>query len=121
VAEFEALAQDNSVLAGLVMFVEHGGRVYQAIGYGPRSRWRSHADEVERSFSSFRPLTDPALLAERPARIELVTLPSAMTVEEFVGRYPSTIPAEQVALINGVPTGSTLEAGRIAKRVVEGR
>jgi hypothetical protein len=44
-----------------------------------------------------------------------------MTVEEFVGRYPSTIPAEQVALINGVPTGSTLEAGRIAKRVVEGR
>ena len=121
VAEFEALAQDNSVLAGLVMFVEHGGQIYQVIGYGPRSRWRSHADAVERSLSSFRPLTDPALLAERPDRIDLVTLSSAMTVEEFVGRYPSTIPAEQVALINAVSSGTPLEAGRIVKRVVEGR
>ncbi|HET6342434.1 MAG TPA: M48 family metalloprotease [Gemmatimonadota bacterium] len=121
VAEFEALAQDNSVLAGLVMFVEHGGRVYQVIGYGPRSRWRSSADAVERSLSTFRPLTDPALLAERPDRIDLVTLASAMTLEQYVGRYPSTIPVEQVALINAVSPGTQLEAGRIMKRVVEGR
>ena len=121
VAEFEALAQDNSVLAGLVMFVEHGGRVYQVIGYGPRSQWRSRADAVERSLSTFRPLTDPALLAERPDRIDLVTLASAMTLEQYVGRYPSTIPVEQVALINAVSPGTQLEAGRIMKRVVEGR
>jgi predicted Zn-dependent protease len=121
VAEFEALAQDNSVLAGLVLFVEHGGRVYQVIGYGPRSRWRSNADAVERSLSTFRPLTDPALLAERPDRIDLVTLPSAMTLEEFLGRYPSTIPVEQVALINAVSPSTPLEAGRVMKRVVEGR
>ena len=121
VAEFEALAQDNSVLAGLVMFVEHGGRVYQVIGYGPRSRWRSSADAVERSLSTFRPLTDPALLAERPDRIDLVTLASAMTLEQYVGRYPSKIPVEQVALINAVSPGTQLEAGRIMKRVVEGR
>ena len=121
VAEFQARAQDNSILAGAVMFVEHGGRVYQLIGYGPQSRWPSHAAEVERSFSSFRPLTDPALLGERPDRIDLVTLPSAMTLAEFARRYPSTIPAEQVALINAVSPGTPLEAGRIVKRVVESR
>ena len=109
------------ILAGLVMFVEHGGGVYQLIGYGPQSRWRSHAAEVERSFSSFRPLTDPALLGERPDRIELVTLPSAMTIGEFARRYPSTIPTEEVGLINAVSPGTTLEAGRVVKRVVEGR
>lgn len=120
-AEFQARAQDNSIVAGLIMFVEHGSRVYQLLGYGPQSRWRSHVAEVERSFSSFRPLTDPALLAERPDRIELVTLSSSMSVEDFVARYPSTIPAEQVGLINAAPPGTRLEAGRIVKRVVEGR
>jgi predicted Zn-dependent protease len=121
VAEFQARAQDNSILAGAVMFVEHGGRVYQLIGYGPQSRWRSNAAAVERSFSSFRPLTDPALLGERPDRIEPVTLSSAMTLEEFARRHPSTIPTEEVGLINAVSPGTTLEAGRIVKRVVEGR
>ena len=41
--------------------------------------------------------------------------------EEFARRYPSTIPAEEVGLINAASPGTTLEAGRIVKRVVEGR
>ena len=61
------------------------------------------------------------MLGERPDRIELVTLPSAMTIGEFARRYPSTIPTEEVGLINAVSPGTTLEAGRVVKRVVEGR
>jgi hypothetical protein len=40
-----------------------------------------------------------------------------MTVAEFNSQYPSTIPVEQVAVINGVEPGGSLEAGRMAKRV----
>ncbi len=120
VTEFEALAQNNTVLRGLAMFVEHAGQVYQLVGYGPRERWGSRATAVERSLSTFRPLTDPAHLASQPKRIDLVTLPEAMTLTEFLRRHPSTIPAEEVGLINGAAPDTRLEAGRILKRVVEG-
>lgn len=120
VTEFEALAQNNRVLRGLAMFVQHGRQVYQLVGYGPRERWAARATAVERSLSSFRPLTDPALLASRPDRIDLVTLPQAMTLAEFLRRYPSTIPAQEVGLINEADPDTRLEAGRILKRVVEG-
>ena len=121
VGQFEALAQNNTVLQGLAMFVEHRGQIFQLVGYGPRARWRSHATAVEQSFSTFRPLTDPQLLAAQPERIELVTLPEPMTFAEFLQRYPSTIPAEEVELINEAKAESQLEAGRIVKRIVAGR
>jgi hypothetical protein len=40
-----------------------------------------------------------------------------MTLAQFNQRYPSSIPVEEVAIINGVETGTTLEAGRLVKRV----
>ncbi|MGH7572086.1 MAG: M48 family metalloprotease [Gemmatimonadota bacterium] len=120
VTEFEALAQNNTVLRGLAMFVEHRGQVYQLVAYGPQERWGARSTAVERSFSTFRPLTDPALLAARPDRIDLVTLQESLTLSEFLQRYPSTIPAAEVALINDARPETRFEAGRILKRVVEG-
>ena len=72
------------------------------------------------TFASFKELTDPAALAVQPARIELVTLDQAMTLEQFQARYPSTIPVAELALINGVQPGDTLAAGRMVKRVTGG-
>ncbi|MGH7550137.1 MAG: M48 family metalloprotease [Gemmatimonadota bacterium] len=120
VTEFEALARNNTVLRGLAMFVEHRGQIYQLVGYGPRERWRARSTAVEGSFSTFRPLTDPALLAARPDRIDLVTLQEAMTLSEFLQRHPSTIPADEVGLINDARPETRFLAGRILKRVVEG-
>jgi hypothetical protein len=40
-----------------------------------------------------------------------------MTLAEFYSRYPSSIPVEEVAIINGVETGTTLAAGTEVKRV----
>jgi hypothetical protein len=40
-----------------------------------------------------------------------------MTIAEFHQAYPSTIPIEQVALINGVDATATLPAGSLVKRV----
>lgn len=120
VTEFEALAQNNQVLRGLAMFAEHRGQVYQLIGYGPQVRWPARAQEVEGSLSSFQPLTDPELLGRRADRIDLVTLAEAMSLAQFQDRYPSTIPIQEVALINQADSGTRLEVGRIMKRVVAG-
>jgi hypothetical protein len=45
-----------------------------------------------------------------------------MTLEEFNRQYPSTIPVEQLAIINEVESAATvIPQGRIVKRVVGGR
>jgi pyruvoyl-dependent arginine decarboxylase (PvlArgDC) len=45
-----------------------------------------------------------------------------MTLEQFNAQYPSSVPIEQVAIINEVEGPSTvLPAGRLVKRVVGGR
>jgi hypothetical protein len=42
-----------------------------------------------------------------------------MTLAEFNRRYPSSIPIERLALLNGVAADGRLEAGSLAKRVVK--
>jgi hypothetical protein len=44
-----------------------------------------------------------------------------MTVAEFNAQFPSSVPAETVAIVNGVDgKDGRLEAGRTAKRIVGG-
>jgi hypothetical protein len=44
-----------------------------------------------------------------------------MTFSEFMQRYPSSVPAEQIARINQVSADERLPAGRMMKRVQGGR
>ena len=53
-------------------------------------------------------------------RIDVVRVPTAMTISEFARRFDSAIPPETLAIINGLPgPESGLGAGTLAKRVVE--
>ena len=67
--------------------------------------------------ASFRPLTDPARLNVQPMRIHLVRLGSPTQVAAFNQAYPSAVPLDRIALINGVPPDGTIPAG-LAKQVV---
>ena len=59
------------------------------------------------------------MLNVRPNRIAVVRIPSAMTLAQFQSRYPSTIPIDQLAILNQVEgPASTLPAGTLVKRVV---
>jgi hypothetical protein len=40
-----------------------------------------------------------------------------MTIPEFDRAYPSSIPAAQLALINGLEPGATIPSGTLMKRV----
>jgi hypothetical protein len=53
----------------------------------------------------------------KPKKVEVVKLPSRMTLAQFNTQYPSSIPVEEVAIINGVETGTMLDAGTEVKRV----
>jgi hypothetical protein len=67
---------------------------------------------------SFREETDPAVLGVTPDRLEIVTLPSAMTAGEFLRRYPSTLDDDAVLQLNRIGADERLAAGTLMKRVV---
>lgn len=116
---FEAQTEQG-VLRGLTAFVSWRGGTLQLVGYTAAERLPQYDAAFRATFASLRELTDPAVLGVQPARIELVTLDQAMTLEQFQARHPSTIPLAELALINGVQTKDTLPAGRIVKRVTGG-
>ena len=75
---------------------------------------------IESTLRSFRALTDPAALGVQPARVQLLTLDQAMSGQQFAQRYPSSVPAEEVYIINGITAGTALPRGMVLKRVVGG-
>jgi predicted Zn-dependent protease len=105
---------------GIVGFLEHGGRIFQLRGMAVAERWGGYQAAVRQALESFEPLSDARYLRVQPKRLEIVRLRSAMSLEQFLSRYPSTADAQTVAILNGVQAGSPLEAGRLMKRVVGG-
>jgi predicted Zn-dependent protease len=111
-------ATESGTVRGIAAHIEHGGRVYELIGYAPIERFGANGAAIERAINSFAPLTDRATLSIQPRRIDIVTLRRAMTVAEFAREYGSPIPLEELALINQVDApNAVLAAGSLVKRV----
>lgn len=117
---FEVQRQQGGSLRGLAAFVEHGGKVYQLLGYTGEGQWGGYDDALQSAVGSFQRVTDRRALDVEPKRIDTVTLPSAMTIDEFARRYPSTVDLQTLAIINQVQAGERLPAGLEVKRVVGG-
>lgn len=116
-AEFRAQDDQGRVLAGRVMYLSYGGITYQLLGYTLGNLWAGYSGVINGSMGSFRQLTDPVALGRQPVHLRIVTLPRAMTVEEFYRQYPSPVKIEVIQAINGVAAGQTMPAGMLAKRV----
>ena len=116
---FEAVS-GQTLIAGRVAFIEHGGKVYRVLGYTPQSRWRTYDRVFEEAIRSFDNVTDRRYLDVQPRRIEIVPVSAPMTIAAFKARHATPVSADVLALINGVPAGGTLPAGE-AKTVVGGR
>jgi predicted Zn-dependent protease len=115
--QFTAQTQQGN-LAGQATFIAYNNAIYQIIGYGAQESWSGYASTIASSIGSFDELTDPAALAVQPMHVKLVTVPQAMTIDEFAGKYPSAVDAQTLAIINGVEKGGRLAAGQKAKQVV---
>jgi len=90
---------------------------YRLMGVSAPAKAATYDQAIRNWIASFRPLTDPARLGVKPMRIHLVRLAGPMRLSAFNTRYPSVVPIERVALINGVAEGGILPAG-LAKQVV---
>jgi predicted Zn-dependent protease len=116
-ATFDATTTD-AALSGEVAFARRGDVVYRILGYANRPDWRGHAAAVASTISSFRRLDDPAALAVQPWRIDIVTLPSAMSLTTYLQRSPGPVEVAVLARLNRVDADAVLSAGTRIKRVV---
>jgi predicted Zn-dependent protease len=109
----------NGRVRGIVAFVEGSGRVFQLLGYSPATQFNLAADTLRRSIASFHRVTDPSVLSITPNRIDVVQVSRDQTLQQFTERFPSSVPMEELAIINHLPDGSArLNAGMLVKRVV---
>lgn len=117
-AQFQAQSQ-QAVIQGWVTFVQLEGTTYRLLAYTDQQRFNQYDRIFRASLGSFQRLTDPAALSVKPARLRLVRLTSGMTLSQFNQQYPSVIPIEQLAVINGVDAATaTFPSGAWVKRVV---
>jgi predicted Zn-dependent protease len=117
-APFSAQSQDGSVLNGLVAFISYGGATYQLLGITAVT-YATYASTFQAFVGSFRRLTDQAVLSVKPNRLDIVKVSRATTLAGFNRQYPSVIPIEELALINGMADeNGAISAGESVKRVV---
>jgi predicted Zn-dependent protease len=118
IGEFQAQT-DGGVVQGLAAFISYDGRVYQVLGYTPADLYRSFASAFEQTIQSFAPVTRQDILGVQPKRVDIVALPSALTIAQFADRYDSAAPADELAILNQQPTVDTsIAAGTLLKRIV---
>ena len=118
VAQFRAQTE-QATLGGYVAFIQLDGATYRILAYTELQRVSSYDGTFRQAIGSFQRLTDPRALAVKPQRVRLVQLRSAMTLAQFQQQYPSVIPIEQLAVINGAAAATTsFPAGAWLKRVV---
>lgn len=118
-AVFDAQTEQG-VLNGIAGAIQQGNSTYLIIGIMAPQVASQAGPAIEASIRSFRTLTDPNALAVQPAKVQIVQVPSAMNGQTFVQRYPSSIPAQQVYIINGIDANTSIPQGTLMKQVVGG-
>jgi predicted Zn-dependent protease len=112
---------EQGTIQGLVSFVAYNGVTYGILGYTPQGKLSTYDAAFRQTIGSFSQLKNQAALSVKPARVELVKLPREMTLEQFNQQYPSSIPIEELAIINELESPQTaVPQGRVVKRVVGG-
>jgi predicted Zn-dependent protease len=107
-------------IQGVAAFVEEGNKVYQILGYTMESSFNRYDDVLASAVGTFSRVTDRRLLDVQPRRVDVVKIPSAMSLEEFNRRYPSTVDLQTLAIINQADGNTRFPAGTEVKRVVGG-
>ena len=117
--EFAGQTQQGDV-QGYAGFVSQQGKVLMIAAYAPSQSFGARSGDLESAMSGLHPLNDPKALSVQPAKVQLVTVDHPMTVAEFASHFPSTVPPDEVALINGKQTSDSIPAGTQLKRVTGG-
>ena len=118
-ATFDATSQSGA-LHGSAIALSYQNTTYLLVGLSTAAAAAQYSGPMDAAMRSFRSLTDQSLINVQAAKVQLVTLSEAMTGQTFVQRYPSSIDATQVYIINAIDANTSLPKGMVLKRVVGG-
>ncbi len=111
---------EQGMLGGIAAFITLANSTYRILAYTPAEKLSTYERAFNQSINSFDQLTDRDALARQPDRLEIVELRKSMTLNQFNRSYPSTIPLEELALINQLSgPESQIAAGHFLKRVTD--
>jgi predicted Zn-dependent protease len=116
---FTATTEDGQ-LAGVAAFIGHQGHVYQVLELTSPDKMSGFASAFTQVPASFAALTDPAALAVRAAKVQVLTVPRPMTLAQLLQERPASVPVDTLALINQAQPDTALTAGQKVKWVVGG-
>lgn len=108
-------------MAGRVAFLEHSGVLFQLLSYGVPDVWAGHSGSVRDALASFRPLSDANYLNVQPARIRMVTVTRATSLDGFLAGQGAQDQGEQVRILNRLEGNPTLRVGQVLKVPSGGR
>jgi predicted Zn-dependent protease len=114
---FAAKTQQGE-LRGAAAFVGYGGKVFRLLAYSPAARWSKYEGSLRTTLASFDELTDSSKINVQPMRVDVVRAPREMTLSTFGSQYPSPVPIQKLALINGLEPNASIHSGALVKRVV---
>jgi predicted Zn-dependent protease len=118
---FEAQTEQGAI-QGVVAFIQYGDLTYRLLGYSPAAQFQANSEAFRRAIGSFTKLSDPKRIDVEPYRVELVKVDRDMSMAEFNQKYPSTIPVERLAVVNGLDAPpERIPAGTTVKRIVGGK
>lgn len=116
VVSFRATGSDNAVLQGEAVFIEHRGMVFRFLGLATQAGAQTHATALNRSLRSFAP-TPSGQTFRRVRELRVITLDSPQTPDALARASGGAATAQELALINGVETGTMMPAGRRIKTI----
>jgi len=116
---FQAQSQQGPV-SGVAGFIGDQGKTIAITAFAPAQAAQSRSGELEGALTAVHKLNDPRAESVQPAKVEVVTVNEAMTLEQFNSKYPSTIPLAELAIANGVQEKATIQPGAQLKRVTGG-
>ena len=117
---FQAQTQQG-VVEGIAAWIDYDGRTYQLLGYTPGGRFSAYGPLLQETITSFRRLTDSAILSVQPDRVEVVRTDRRMTLAEFNRRFPSGVELDELAIVNQLSgPDATIPAGTLVKRITAG-
>lgn len=112
---FTAQSQDGQQLVGEVLFIAHGGTVYQFLSLTLAST-QQHLATMGATLRSFAPTASNQQF-RRVRELNVITLGANTTATALAQQSGGAGTAAEIALINGVTEGETLPRGRTVKTV----
>ena len=113
----EAQTQQGQVIRVLATYVAYDERVYSFQGLTTAKQYNAYRVQLERPMYGFDALRDPDKLNVKPTRLAIRPAPRSAPFRTFIDRslLPDDLSDDDLAIINQVQLGETVEQGRPLK------